>query len=197
MNLENCELFSGLSSDYINELLKKTPHKIMHYKKNDFIYTHLNFSHELGVILKGNVFVYKVLYNGDRFLLNKLDRYSLLGASCIYGNTDIFPAEVQARRNTDVLFLSQDSLKELFLSEPLIMTHFLNFMSNKVFFLNNKIEMLALPSIKERLELLIDKKVYTLDNLNKISKTQLCYELSTSRSSLYRALNELYETSNS
>ena len=194
MSLENCELFSGLSLEYIYKLLGKTPHTIKHYKKNDFIYTQLNFSNELGIILKGNVFVYKILYNGDKFLLNTLGQNSLLGASCIYGNNDIFPAEVQAIKTADILFLSKDSLKKLFLEEPLILDNFLAFMSNKIYFLNNKIEMLALPSIKERLELLIDKKVYTLDNLRKVSKTQLCYELGTSRSSLYRALNELYES---
>lgn len=192
MNLENCELFSGLSSDYIYKLLEKTPHKIKHYLKNEFIYTQLDFSHELGIILKGDVFVYKILYNGDKFLLNKLNKNSLFGASCIYGSIDIFPAEVQAVKTTDVLFLSQDSLKKLFLLEPIIMKHFLDFMSNKVTFLNNKIEMLAIPSIKERLEWLIDKEIYTLEKLSKVSKTQLCYELGTSRSSLYRALNELY-----
>lgn len=192
MSLENCELFSGLSLDCIYKLLEKTPHKIKHYKKSEFIYTQLDFSHELGIILKGNVFVYKILYNGDKFLLNKLNKNSIFGASCIYGNIDIFPAEVQAVKTTDVLFLPQDSLKKLFLLEPIIMKHFLDFMSNKVTFLNNKIEMLAIPSIKERLEWLIDKEIYTLEKLSKVSKTQLCYELGTSRSSLYRALNELY-----
>jgi len=195
MSLDNCELFYGLSLDYIYKLLEKIPHTIKQYKKNDFIYTQLNFSNELGIILKGNVFVYKILYNGDKFLLNTLGRNSLLGESCIYGNNDIFPAEVQAIKTTEILFLSKDSLKKLFLEEPLILNNFLAFMSNEIYFLNNKIEMLALPSIKERLEWLIYKKIYTIDNLKKVSKTQLCYELGTSRSSLYRALNELCEFS--
>ena len=192
MNLENCKLFSGLDPQYIEELLKKISYNIKKYEKHDLICTQFNFSKELGIILKGNVFVYKSLYNGDNFLLNRLEKNDLLGLACIYGNTKIFPSEMQATKTTEILFFSQESLNNLFLLEPQILKNFLDIMSNKIVFLNNKIEMMAISSIKERLEWLIYKNIYSADSLSKVNKTQLCCELGTSRSSLYRALNEFY-----
>lgn len=191
MNLEECELFSGLPSHYINELLDKISYNIKKYKKNDFIYTPYTQSRELGIILKGYVLVYKSLYNGDKFLINKLQENSILGVGYIYGQKNVFPGEIQATKPTEILFISKEALDELFILDQKILKNFLKIMSNKILFLNNKLEIIALPSIKDRLQLIIDKKIYSQSTLKTVNKNLLCYELGTSRSSLYRAINEL------
>lgn len=192
INLEKCELFSSMSSHYINELIKQIPYTIKKYKKNELIYTQFNcYSKEIGIILKGNVIVYKFLYNGDRFLLSKLSKNSLLGVAYLYSDSKTFPGEVQTSMATEILFLSQESLNKLFVLEPKIMMNFLNVVSNKLVLFTNKIEMMALPSIRDRLEWLIYNKIYSKDSLNKVNKTQLSHELGTSRSTLYRALNDV------
>ena len=191
MNLENCDLFLDLPSQSINKIIEKIPYKIRKYNKNDFIYTPYNYSRELGIILKGSVSIYKDLYNGDKFLLNKLEENSILGVDYIYEKTSILPGEAQATKPTEILFLSQESLDKLFILDEKILKNFFKIMSSQILFLNNKLEIIALPSIKDRLEFLIDRKIYSQKTLKTVNKTQLCYELGTSRSSLYRAINEL------
>ena len=196
MNLEQCELFLGLPSHYITEILETIPYNIKKYNKNDFIYTPYNCSKEIGIILKGSILVYKSLYNGDKFLLNKLQENSILDVGFIYEQPNLFHGEVQAIKLTEILFISQESLDKLFILNQKIMKNFLKIMSNKILFLNNKLEIIALPSIKDRLELIIDQKIYSEKSLRTTNKNQLCYELATSRSSLYRALNEINYNNN-
>lgn len=185
-------LFSNLSQERVKSLLTQVPHTIKSYLPQETIFTEVDFNRQLGILIKGEAKIYKTLPTGDELLLNQLNSTALLGIGHVWGNAEYFPATIKAMKHCSVLFLSKSSLKKLFSLEPIILDNYLDAMNDSFLHLNNKIEMLAIPSAKERLLFVITglckpNKIVTLN------KSRLCQELSMSRSSLYRCLEQLQD----
>lgn len=184
------KLFNNLPKHTIETLLAEVPHTIKSYEPQDIIFNEMDFSRQLGILLKGEVQTYKTLSVGNELLLNHLHTGALLGIGYVWGNAECFPVTIKAVKSSSVLFLPKSSLKQLFLLEPIILDNFLDAINDNFEYLNNKIEMLAIPSAKDRLLFAVtqsyqDKKSVTLN------KSKLCQELSISRASLYRSLEQL------
>lgn len=188
----HCKLFDGLTQSTIQDLLQQVPHTLKSYEPQETIFTEIDFNQQLGLLVKGKAHVYKTLSIGNELLMATLEANELFGLSCIWGNSEYFPSTIKSITSCRVLFLSRDSLKKLFSLEPLILDNFMNCVSKKLLYLNDKIEMLAIPSAKERLLYVISQSCSHQKGI-KINKTKLCKELSISRASLYRCLEQLQE----
>lgn len=185
-------LFKGLSPSTVEALLNQVPHTTKSYLPQEAIFTEVNFNRQLGILLNGEAQVYMTLPTGSQLLLKHLYPSNLFGMSYVWGDSEYFPATIKAIKPCSILFLSKASLKQLFLLEPIILDNFLNAMHDSFVHLNNKIEVLAIPSAKERLLFVITQACQTNKPI-KLNKLKLCQELSISRASLYRCLEQLEE----
>ena len=186
------KLFNNLSQTTIQTLLSQVPHTIKSYLPRETIFTEVDFNRQLGILLKGEVQIYKTLSTGTELLLKHLNANALLGIGYVWGDAEYFPATIKAVRPCTVLFLPKNSLKKLFSLEPIILDNFLDAMNHSFLYLTNKIEMLALPSAKERLLFVIMESCQTNTSMP-LNKSRLCQELSISRASLYRCLEQLQD----
>lgn len=186
------KLFKNLSEDRIQNLLTQVPHTIKSYLPQETIFTEVNFNRQLGILIKGEAQMYKTLSTGDTLLLKHLNTNDLFGVGYVWGDTDYFPATIKAIKHSSVLFLPKTSLKKLFLLEPIILDNFLDAINDSFLHLNNKIEILAIPSAKERLLFVITEACQS-NKIMTLNKSRLCQELSISRSSLYRCLEQLQD----
>lgn len=185
------KLFDGLSRNTIEDLLKQVPHTLKTYVPQETIFTEINFNRQLGILLIGEVQISKTLSNGTELLLRHLKANSLLGIGYVWGESEYFHATIKAVKACTILFLPKSSLKKLFLLEPVILDNFLNTINESFSYLTNKIEMLAIPSAKDRLLFLITQACHS-DKRITLNKSKLCQELSISRASLYRCLEQLH-----
>ena len=186
------KLFNNLSQDTVQSLLEQVPHTFKSYLPQEKIFTEVDFNRQLGILLKGDVQIYKTLSTGSELLLQRLSNDALLGLGYVWGEAEYFPATIKAITSCSILFLPKDSLRKLFLLEPTILDNFLNTINGSFLYLTNKIEMLALPSAKERLLFMITQACQSKKSIT-INKSKLCQELSISRASLYRCLEQLQE----
>ena len=186
------KLFNSLSQTTVESLLNQVPHTFKSYLPQETIFTEVNFNRQLGILLKGEVQIYKTLSNGSELLLQNLSDDALLGIGYVWGDAEYFPATIKAIKPCTILFIPKDSLKKLFLLEPSILDNFLNSINHSVSYLANKVEMLALPSVKERLLFVITQSCES-NKVISINKSKLCQVLSISRASLYRCLEQLQD----
>ena len=187
-NLE--KLFKNIPQATIKNLLSQVPHAIKSYLPQDTIFTEVNFNRQLGILIKGEVQIYKTLPTGTELLLKHLNTGALLGIGYVWGEAEHFPVTIKAVKPCSVLFLPKASLEMLFSLEPIVLDNFLDAMNHNFLYLNNKIEMLAIPSAKERLLFVINQSCQD-DKIITLNKSRLCQELSISRASLYRCLEQL------
>ncbi|MBP3886972.1 MAG: Crp/Fnr family transcriptional regulator [Cellulosilyticum sp.] len=184
------KLFNTLPEATVQSLLEQVPHTFKSYLPQEVIFTEVDFNRQLGVLLKGEVQIYKTLSTGNELLLQHLSDDALLGVGYVWGNAEYFPATIKAVKPCTILFIPKDSLRKLFLLEPTILDNFLSTINRSFLYLNNKIEMLALPTVKERLLFMITQSCQSNKCIT-INKSKLCQELSISRASLYRCLEQL------
>ncbi len=179
-------LFAELPENEIENLAESFC--VKSYEKAEPIYTQHIFIKSLGLIIEGEAAV----YNESGALLNILKPGSCFGAAALFSPTDEYVTSVVAKKQTVVMFISDAELRELFLKYPRTAISYISFLSDRIQFLNQKIDSYTSPNIENAVwHWLLSHS----DSGGTVKITMgyaaLARALSVGRASLYRALNEL------
>lgn len=187
--VKRCILFSSAKEKTICSLFDKEKFTIMSYKKNEDIFTPESYSKSLAVILSGVASVYK-----KHTLMSILSPGAIFGMSALFYETEDFPTTVKAREDCRVLFITKEQLNEIFRTDPITIENYITILSERIHYLNTKIDNLTAQSPTEKLlvylEALSEKTTGEEFSLP-ISLSELANSLSIGRTSLYRAFEEL------
>ncbi|MBR3767009.1 MAG: Crp/Fnr family transcriptional regulator [Clostridia bacterium] len=191
--LEKCKVFAGTDEALKAELLGSQKYEIKTYKKGETVFSPENFRKCLAVILKGRAEVWKLTEKGTLFM-SELTGGNIFGMSNLFYDKEDFPTTVSAKENLRILFITKEQLNSLFFRYPVIFENYLNILSNKIHFLNEKIESISSTDAASAL------RAYLLDRAKKsgsdtfslpVSYQKLSSILSIGRTSVYRAFDEL------
>lgn len=158
---------------------------ICNFNSGDVIYSPTSQKKSVGVVISG-----KVVASSDNALLKVIHENDMFGIANLYSNDD-FPSVITARSASSVLFIEEAAFKALLENDTKLLKVYLEFMSNKIVFLNKKISSLTAGNTEKKLAaFLIDNQrdgVYSLP----VSISALADMLSVGRASLYRAMDSL------
>ena len=131
------------------------------------------------------------MLKGKELLLKTLGPGQCFGAAAIFCPAEDYVTTVQAREPSAVVFLPDQWLVELFGAYPQASVAYIAFLSQRIRFLNRKIDSFTAPSARETLSrhLLaaeVDGRVEVAGGYS-----QLARGLNMGRASLYRALDAL------
>lgn len=187
--ISNLFLFKGLEDKEIKEIISFLDSPV-HFAKGDTIYSADKFEKALGYIIKGKASA--VTDNSDGFFMKTFSKASVFGAAAVFGNSDTYVSHIVANTDTDVLFIDETTLKKIFEKYPKTSINYINFLSDKIRFLNRKLSMISCTSAED----VVYK--YLIDNMpdSKIVKipvsfTLLAKMLGLSRATLYRGFDAL------
>ncbi len=178
-------LFRNLSPEELPALAAGLT--VERYPPGAVIYSRQEFRQAMGVVLEGSLSVLK----GKELLLNTLGPGQCFGAAAIFCPAEDYVTTVQAREPSAVVFLPDQWLVELFGAYPQASVAYIAFLSQRIRFLNRKIDSFTAPSARETLyrHLLaaeVDGRVEVAGGYS-----QLARGLNMGRASLYRALDAL------
>ncbi len=191
--LQGCRLFSSSDEEILNELLGSKKYEIRTYPRGEIIFSPDCFEKSLAVILKGSAEVSKHTEKGTLYM-STLKAGNVFGMSSLFFDGEDFPTTVTAKENSRLLFITKEQLTELFSRYPQVLTSYLGILSNKIHFLNKKIESISVTDAATAL------KNYLLDTAKMLGKSEfmlpVSYQklssiLSIGRTSVYRAFDEL------
>ena len=187
--VKKCILFSSAQEQTIYSLFDKEKFTISSYKKNEDIFTPEAYSKCLAVVLSGEASVYK-----NNTLMSILSPGAIFGMSVLFYDEGDFPTTIKARADCRILFITKEQLLEIFKADPITTQNYITVLSERIHYLNTKIENLTeqSPALKlliylEALSQKTQKDEFTLP----ISLIELANSLSIGRTSLYRAFEEL------
>lgn len=193
--LATCCLFSGKEKNDIHAFLKTTGYKIAHFRKNEFVFRMDQPTTYIGIILKGSVEVQKTFSSGKILNLIYKEKGTTIGEGAIFSDTLTYPCHVICTEKSDILLLPKHNLLDLLAKDPVLLTNFLNLISNKLIMLNKKIELLSYSSIQSKIiySLLHCMTPYIQNNSIHLphSKKRWAEYLNVSRPSLCRELKLL------
>lgn len=151
----------------------------------------------LGMLVEGSAQVSKGGVNHP-VLMSTLQQGDLFGAVTLYGSHDYFVTRVITRSPCTALFLSRELVDTLLMHEPRFARQYIAYLSDRIYFLNSKIDAFTGGSAESRLA------AYLMANLAqedteapcvriRTSMNQLTQSLDIARASLYRAFEQLEE----
>lgn len=182
--LEDSFLFQGLPSQLVSSAKSRT--EVVFFQKGNPIYTRENYRPAIGFILSGVAVVQKE----GQLVLHTLCQGDCFGVAALFHPTD-YVSCIIAKTDTYVLFLPDTLLLELFRQDSRVAVNYIAFLSQRIHFLNNKIDSFAAPSAQMSLQAYLRNNLQDSAVSVDSGYSQLARQLNMGRASLYRSLDAL------
>ena len=188
--LQGTFLFCNLEIDEISALIEKCPPQIEDFKRCDMIYSSIAGA-RLGMVVDGKCEVRKDKADGSRVVLNMLECGDSFGILSVLTN-DEFPTSIFALKNSTILFFSSDQIDYFVNNSSQISRNIINFLANRIVFLNKKIATFSGTRVEDRLAAyLLSKRQLNNSNVFAFNCQKTAEEINAGRASIYRALDAL------
>jgi CRP-like cAMP-binding protein len=188
-------LFAGMDETTLSEMVSDARAERAVFSPGQTIYTPDLYRKSLAVLLNGRAEVRKTSA-GHTVILNRLTAPALFGAAILFQDGARYVSEITALTACTILFLPQELLTDYMRRDFTLVENYLRFLSERIRFLNRKIDGFTQASAEGRLAW------YLLDLAGQeagevclpVSLQKLASVLNLGRASLYRALDSLIES---
>ncbi len=187
--LLQCFLFSGFDKEGLCRLLSGRG-EVAVFAAGETIFSPGSFRQAVGIFLQGQAQAEKKA-DGRTVVLNRFRPPMMFGAAAVFRSAKEYVTCVVAKTRCRVLFLSDQELDAIFQEDFLAARNYISFLSERIAFLNRKIDSFTKNSAEEKMALYLHdrcagrKGPFWIDG----SPTRLSRELSVSRATVYRALD--------
>jgi len=183
-------IFDGIDEKDISKLIKNLDANIINYDKGITISKNTNTEKIIGIILDGTANIEKYDYNGNKTIIDKLERNSIFSDIFLYTKSDI---SIITTSKCQVLVFEYNNLLKNLKNTVLVNNIFIMF-TDKIIKLNIRIELLSKRTIKDKL--LTYFKILSNNKFNKtfnlpFTYTELADFLSIDRSAMMREIKKL------
>lgn len=192
-------LFEGLSREEITEMLSGMGAYVGSYKKWETITVENEKLDGIGIIVSGQVSIGKDTSSGDRLMMARLSQGDVFGEVAVYTGS-LWTATVLADKDSSILFLPAEKLvnAEQMFSKAAgrFALNMLYIIAKKARVLNDKLELLALKSIRRKICYYLLKQYQirkTATFTVSLRRGEMAEYLQVSRPSLSRELIRLKE----
>ena len=185
--LKQTRIFKDADEKILTSVLN-TYGKSVSYAKNDIVFSRETYSPVLCLIIKGEARVSK-----GETVISHLKDGEIFGAAFLYNQSYEFENTVTALTPLKVVIIEKNGVDELIKCDSSISFNYISYLSERIGFLNSKIEGYTKPSAEEKLMLYL-KKNADINNGKceiSVSMTELSHVLQISRASLYRVIETL------
>ena len=186
-NLKSTQIFKDCDISLLKEVLEEFS-SVVTYPKGETVFSEENYSPVLCLILKGEARVSK-----GETVISHLKEGEIFGGAFLYNPDFKFLNTVTAVTPLKVIMLAKDGVDKLIRLDNTVSFNYITYLSERVGFLNTKIEGYIKPSAEEKLLLFLRKNCDETDSKCEISvsMTELSRVLHISRASLYRVIEAL------
>lgn len=188
--IRNCPIFKDADTANLEKYLCEGCYFEQSFSSGDEILSPSLDSVSVGYILEGKASIISA-DEGKNVLLRTVGTGALFGVATLYSNDVPFPTKISAKTSCRILFITRDAVKALIENDTSVNKAFISFLSNRIVYLNKKINAFTAGSAERRLSLfLADNEsdgVYSAS----ISMSALADMLDIGRASLYRAIDKL------
>lgn len=188
-------LFNGIDIDTVRMAFESGDCSCLEFAMGEKIYTRNSFKKSMGIVLAGELKAFKPGSDGAGLVLNTFFAGGIFGVAGLFNNTKQYVSEVVAVKPSRVLFLPQQLLHRLFEQNFRIAENYISYLSNRICFLNSRIDNFTGGSAECRLAAFLLSLSGRSENPLLFdlpcTLTQLSNTLDMGRASLYRAMDSL------
>lgn len=144
-------LFRNKSEADINRLLSQIHTVTRSFNKNEIIVTEGEQATIMGLVLSGTVEIQKIYSTGKVVTVSRFSTGSTFGEAVVFSKSNLYPATVISADSSSVLLFPRQELLRLFALDSDILVMFMQNMSERLVLLNQKIEILSLGTLRQRI----------------------------------------------
>lgn len=190
--------FEGVTASAVKETLENNGCECVRFEPNEWIYTRDIYRRSIGVVLSGEVVAVKNEGDGAGVLMNTFGPGGVFGVAALFNDSYRYVTDISAIKKSELLFLSETLLKELFEKEPRTALNYISYLTGRICYLNSRIDSFAGGSAESRLTLYLAELMHSHPGRCEVvlpcTMSELAGILGIGRASLYRAMESL-ETS--
>lgn len=183
--LSGANIFSVLPLEQIDALLEGPVH-VHTYRKDDLIFSRESRARCIGVLLRGEARVMK-----DHVTVSVLKRGGQFGTVTLYNRAEGFVNSIVAKTACRVLFLEKEEVDALVTQNREFAVAYITYLSERIYFLNRKIEAYTAPTAEERLFAYLQSICSESGEIRNVNVTEISRQINVSRAGIYRALDSL------
>lgn len=194
--LSNSPFFIGLSPEELETIFNNISYSVKSYNKGQTIAQRDDELKNLCILLEGIVKGEMVDFSGKILKVEEIKAPQPLAHAVIFSKDNRFPVDVVAITDCKMLYIPKADLLRLMQSNVIILTNFLNAVSNRAHFLTRKLWLLSFKTIKEKVAhylLSIDKSESKTTIILPKSHQELAEFFGVTRPSLARVLGEMQD----
>lgn len=188
--LRNNMLFKNADDEKIAKYISGEKYSIRSFSAGEEILSHDRLNVPIGFILEGVATVTSA-DGGKNVLLRTVGAGAVFGISTLYAAEAPFPTNVRAKNACKVLLVQSDAIRSLIEHDRGAMIGFMSFLSDRIVYLNKKINAFTAGSAERRLSLFLADNETDGVYSSGVSISALADMLDISRASLYRAFDKL------
>ena len=184
-------LFRGMECEKLEKILYENTPALVSYKRGELIYSSSDSRQFVGFVASGRCEVRIDKSDGSKTLLNTLSESDSFGVLSVYSKED-FPTQIFAAVNCTVILFSGDQIRHFVNNYSQISANMIDFLVERINFLNRKIATISAGSVEEKLSslLLSERKKYG-DSSFKFNRVKAAERIGSGRASVYRAISSL------
>lgn len=189
--MDELSIFKNMNPDEINDALKSLGSRRITFRKEHIIISNLVDDDLIGVILSGKASIVNYGYKGNRDIIDNLEYNDVFGKPFFNINSDVV---VIAATDCEVLFIDYHLLISQGSKYDKINYNINRLLTNKIYNLYEKIEILSKRTIREKLLTYFNNlsKKYNKKSFNlPITYIELADYLSVDRSAMTREIKKL------
>ena len=188
--LKETFLFRDLNDELLDKI-SKISRKTRKYKKGDVIYSPDDYANNIGFLMSGKCTILRQKDGSDDVILNTLVKYDSFGVLAAFSSED-FPTSVRAMTDCEILFFSKSEIVELITVYPEISLNLINFLTDRIAFLNKRIATFTCSSALSKLSSFILSEYSRCESLEiPFNCKRAATVINAGRASVYRALDSL------
>ena len=187
--IKECFLFNGVEEEIVNQVINERM-ELVEFEKGKVVYGNGKLKNYIGIIVKGNVEVFR-----DKILMNKLCEGGVFGIAAIFRDGQEYVSTIVASSKCKIAFLDDKSLQVLFSACPTFAVNYIKFLSDRVAFLNKRIDSFTAPDAESSLARFICQNAAEPNGIQREigvkNYSEVAQRLNIGRASLYRAFESL------
>ena len=189
--LRKTSLFKELSKKEIEILINDSRTIFESFDKSEKIYDPINYKKSLAYVLKGNGIVLSPIGKNKGYLMKDIKEGDFVGVASLFNSKEKYVSEIKALKDMIIVFFKEELIQELIETNKKFALSYVEFLSDRINYLNSKINMLVGDSNRSKLIEYLINQCSEENNKLKISMSKLSKTLNMGRSSLYREMDEL------
>ena len=188
-------MFENMDHQKVMAILKDDRTVLRHYKRGETVFDPRQYNRCLAYIMKGKATVTLQKEGQNSLPMRRLDEGSFFGIAALFNSSDEYVSEITAVTDLNIILFDEDLIEECIRDYPNFAMNYVRFQSERIRFLNRKINLLASTSSHNSLTgyLLNAASRFGEKFRLEVSYSELAKYLNMGRSSLYRALDDLQE----